>query len=74
MLPNTLFQTGVIVTIQAQLLTSNSMVTSTISHAILSLGIIFKLLGTMLAISFQLSFSFLLYISSHTFVLHLAVD
>jgi hypothetical protein len=52
MLPNTLFQTGVIVTIQVQLLTSNSMAMSTISRAILSLGIIFELLGTMLAVGF----------------------
>ena len=45
-----LFQIGVIVTTQVQLLTSNSMATLTISRAILSLGIIFELLGTMLAI------------------------
>src|SRR5262245_18070305 len=49
---NFFFQDSLIVATQVTLLTPNSMATSKIAHAILSVGVIFELLGAMLAIIF----------------------
>ena len=51
-LTHLLTQAGVVVTIQAQLFTSSTVATTSVPCALLSFGIIFELLGALMAIAF----------------------
>ena len=59
LLSHSLTQAGIIVTIQTQMLTSNSVATTTIPCALLSSGMMLELLGALLIVGF-------LYISHHS--------